>query len=79
MCPERALWRRRTGSIAAGRELGLQSERAHWKWSYLMFVTNGGIANAPPVRSGFANSGYDADRTLDYIMRDTIFRLKNGR
>ena len=79
MCAERALQPRGTGSIAAGRELGLQSERAHWKWSYLMLVTNGGIASAPPVRSGFANSGYDADRTLDYIMRDTIFRFKNGR
>lgn len=65
-------------SLEAGRELGLKSKKAHWKWSYLMLPTNGGIGTAPRVRSVFASSPYDADTTLDIIMRDTISHLRKG-
>jgi hypothetical protein len=65
-------------SIGTGSELGLKSEKAHWKWSYLMLLTNGQIGTTESVRTVFNNSPYSADRTLDIIMRDTISHLKNG-
>ena len=52
----------------AGNAHGLESERAHMKWAYLMSVSNGGIDKAPETRAFFRQSSKHPDDRIDDLM-----------
>jgi hypothetical protein len=49
-------------------KLGLQSERAHMKWAYLMSVSDGVFATAPETKQFFAESARHPDNRIDDLM-----------
>jgi hypothetical protein len=52
----------------SGDALGLQSERAHMKWAYLMSVSDAVFATAPETKQFFAESAKHPDDRIDDLM-----------
>jgi hypothetical protein len=62
------LYRRIRSYEASGNELGLRSERAHMKWSYLMSITEGGANQDGVAKSYFRSSSKHPDDAIDDIL-----------
>lgn len=52
----------------SGDAMGLQSERAHMKWAYLMSVSDGEIATSSAAKSFFSESSKHPDDRIDDVM-----------
>jgi hypothetical protein len=52
----------------AGNDLGLQSERAHMKWAYLMSVSGGELGKRAETRKFFNESSKHPDDRIDDIL-----------
>ncbi|KPF71041.1 hypothetical protein IP69_08155 [Bosea sp. AAP35] len=55
-----------------GRALGLGSERALGKWTYMIAVTDGAVAEGPTMGQVFAGSGLAPDDTLDAVFAEMV-------
>lgn len=52
----------------SGDAMGLQSERAHMKWAYLMSLSDGGIAKSGATRQYFAANQKHPDERIDDLL-----------
>jgi len=52
----------------SGNALGLESERAHMKWAYLMSITNAGAAEGAVAKGYFQSSSKHPDDAIDDIL-----------
>lgn len=52
----------------SGDAMGLQSERAHMKWAYLMSVSDGELAKSSAAKSFFSESSKHPDDRIDDVM-----------
>ncbi len=50
---------------ATGDSIGLQSERAHMKWAYLMSITGGEAGNDDLAQRAFRDNGKHPDEAID--------------
>lgn len=53
---------------ATGDSIGLQSERAHMKWAYLMSITGGEAGNSDLAQRAFRDSGKHPDEAIDDLL-----------
>lgn len=63
-----ALHQRVLDHEASGNAIGLQSERAHMNWAYLMSITDGEAGKGPLARRTFRDSDKHPDEAIDYLL-----------
>lgn len=68
--PDEVLYRQVLDYEASGDSIGLQSERAHMKWAYLMSITGGEAGNGDVARRAFRGSGKHPDDAIDDLIDD---------
>ncbi|AUH65275.1 hypothetical protein CX676_14805 [Paracoccus zhejiangensis] len=68
--PDEFLYRQVLDYEASGDSIGLQSERAHMKWAYLMSITGGEAGNGDVARRAFRGSGKHPDDAIDDLIDD---------
>lgn len=59
-------------SESVGRDLGLESERAHAQWAFLMVTSKGHVAKSETVTRFIGASPASPDRQMEEVMRQTV-------